>query len=132
MALDKWAVYHTRLGDQVETHMPLDKSYDKIICSSIFSFTDKSELLIDDRWECGGTGFDLYKKLPDEVENIILRNNYGFTQRGCDRGCSFCVVKKKEGCAHPVGDIYDIWDWKSEGITLFTIITFYYCHNTST
>jgi len=120
MALDKWILYHTRLGDQVETYMPLaNDKYDKIICSSIFSFTDKSELLIDDRWECGGTGFDLYKKLPDEVENIVLRNNYGFTQIGCDRGCSFCVVNKKEGNAHPVGDIYDIWDGKSKSITLY-------------
>ena len=120
MALEKYKIYHARLGDQVEIYLPLDtRSYDKIICSSIFSFTDKSQLLIDDRWECGGTGFDLYKKLPKEVESIVLKNNYGFTQRGCDRGCPFCVVKKKEGCAHAVGDIYDIWDGKSKSITLY-------------
>lgn len=120
MALEKYAIYHNKLGDQVETYMPLaNNKYDKIISSSIFSFTDKSHLLIDDRWECGGTGFDLYKKLPDEVENIVLRNNYGFTQRGCDRGCPFCVVNKKEGNAHSVGDIYDIWDGKSKDITLY-------------
>ena len=120
MALEKYKIYHTNLGDQVETYLPVAAwSYDKIISSSIFSFTDKSQLLIDDRWVCGGTGYDLYKKLPPDVEKIILRNNYGFTQRGCDRGCPFCVVKKKEGCAHAVGDIYDIWDGESKSITLY-------------
>lgn len=120
IALEKWTKYYSNLGDYVENYFPLKNTwYDKIICSSIFSFTDKSQLLIDDRWDCGGTGFDLYKKLPDEVEKIQLRNNYGFTQRGCDRGCDFCVVKLKEGKAHVVGDIYELWDGKSKNITLY-------------
>lgn len=96
MQKDKWVEYHTKLKDEVEIYMPLaNKKYDKIICPSIFSLTDKSELLIDDRWGFGGTGFDVYKKLPKEVENIVLRNNYGFTQRGCNCACKFCLVNKK-------------------------------------
>jgi hypothetical protein len=33
----------------------------------------------------------------------------GFTQRGCRLKCGFCVVPKKEGKAHSVNRIADIW-----------------------
>lgn len=53
-----------------------------------------------------GGGYDLFKKLPPEVD--LLKPDYslypgmdydlGFTSRGCIRSCYFCVVPKKEGC----------------------------------
>ncbi len=55
--------------------------------------------------DIGGSGYDLKKKLPDEVSimmpdySIYPECDYdlGFTTRGCDRGCYFCIVPKKEG-----------------------------------
>jgi hypothetical protein len=74
----------------------------------------------------GGTGIDLVTELLYEVEHIMpdynLYNcNYsmGFSQRDCPRGCPFCVVKKKEGEAHPVADIYEFWDRRHKKIVLF-------------
>jgi hypothetical protein len=64
----------------------------------------------------GGSGYDLHKTLPDEIEN--LKPDYslypefdysiGFSSRGCIRStktCPFCIVPIKEGkfrrVAHP-------------------------------
>jgi len=117
LALEKIRKYHTDNGDTVTDYYPMmhDK-YDKIYCSSIFKFTDKSEVTKD--MICGGTGFDLTTKLPDEIEEIKPRLNFGFTQRGCIRNCSFCVVPQKEGKSYAVGDVYDLWDGKSKEVEL--------------
>ncbi|MCB8818666.1 radical SAM protein [Desulfosporosinus shakirovi] len=119
-AIEKIRRYHQGRGDIVEDYVPLfTAQYDKVYCSSIFSYTPKEHLFIDERWECGGTGFDVEKKLSPCIETIKLNMNLGWTQRGCNNNCKFCVVPKKEGKAHPVGDIYDIWDGKSKTITLY-------------
>jgi hypothetical protein len=82
--------------------------YDKVYCASLFTFTDKSMVRPD--MICGGTGFNLETKLPPEIEECNYdynlypkcRNSYLWFSRGCDRGCWFCVVKKKEGKMHSV------------------------------
>ena len=53
----------------------------------------------------GGSGFDLTRRLPDQIEQASpdydLYPNcdrfYGFSTRGCIRNCHFCIVNKKEG-----------------------------------
>lgn len=118
LALKKIEKYHRDRGDDIITD-PLDRTFaEKIYVSCIFS---KNRHLCDEwegKAEIGGTGYDIYKKLPDEIENQKPRINWGFTTRGCVRKCSFCVVPQKEGMIHPVGDIYDIWDGVSKEITL--------------
>lgn len=55
--------------------------------------------------DIGGSGYDLRKRLPDEVSRMMpdysiypeCDYDLGFTTRGCDRGCYFCIVPKKEG-----------------------------------
>lgn len=49
--------------------------------------------------EVGGTGWDLKKRLPPEIENMKpddtlygIDYGMGFTSRGCIRNCKFCVV----------------------------------------
>lgn len=59
----------------------------------------------DAKIDIGGSGYDLRKRLPDEVGRMMpdysiypeCDYDLGFTTRGCDRGCYFCIVPKKEG-----------------------------------
>lgn len=84
------------------------ESYDKLFCSSLFGFTNKS--LIPNRTVCGGTGFDLKTKLPSEIARSQLnyylypkcKTSFLWFSRGCIRNCSFCVVRQKEGKIRPV------------------------------
>lgn len=60
--------------------------------------------------QLGGSGYDLTKQLPKEIENtepdysIYPEFNYsiGFLSRGCIRKCQFCIVPQKEGPIHQV------------------------------
>ena len=96
--------YHKDKGDKVEWYSPLfHKEYDLIYASSIFNFTDKSQ--VPKSAIIGGTGFNVSIKLPEEIENSELDYNlyqncetsYIWFSRGCIRDCPFCVVRKKEG-----------------------------------
>lgn len=66
----------------------------------------------------GGSGWDLDNKLPSRIERLRPKLNFGFATRGCIRNCGFCVVPRKEGKIQPEADIYDMWDRKSDSITL--------------
>jgi hypothetical protein len=102
------------------------ESADKVFVSCVFTknkgeckfFEEFSDNNPDIEVEIGGSGYDLDKVLPSEIEDIDLHINIGFTSRGCCRNCQFCIVPKKEGRFHPVGDIYDIWDGKSDSIII--------------
>jgi len=103
-ALMQVSTYHKQKGDIVEWATPLTYHvYDKLYCSSLFDFTDKTQL--PPHAVCGGTGFDLTTDLPMGVEDC----DYDYSMypacdysilwfsRGCIRKCPFCVVWKKEG-----------------------------------
>ena len=103
-ALMKISAYHKSKGDDVEMYVDLFRNqYDEIYCSSLFDFTDKSQ--IPGNAICGGTGFDIEKKLPEEIEDCDLdysifpncRSSYIWFSRGCIRNCPFCIVREKEG-----------------------------------
>jgi len=107
-ALMQISQYHKDNGDSVEWATPLTyHCFDKLYCSSLFDFTDKSQL--PTRAICGGTGFDLTTKLPPEIAecdydySIYPACDYSILwfSRGCIRRCPFCVVWKKEGGIHP-------------------------------
>lgn len=117
-ALEKLRAYHTLKGDECFDYMPEKAdSYCLVYCSSIFTFTDKSTVAA--HAVCGGTGFDVKSKLPDEIDGMRPKCNYGFCSRGCIRNCPFCVVREKEGYIKAEADIYDIWDGQSKEITLY-------------
>lgn len=108
-ALMKISKYHKDRGDKVEWYIDWNKAnYDKVYCSSLFNFTDKSE--VPDCAICGGTGFDISSKLPPGIESSDLdysiyqncKSSYVWFSRGCFRNCPFCVVRQKEGFIHPV------------------------------
>ena len=108
-ALMQVSTYHKQRGDIVEWATPLTYHvYDTLYCSSLFDFTDKSQL--PPHAVCGGTGFDLTTDLPEGVENcdydysMYPACDYSIVwfSRGCIRKCPFCVVWKKEGKIRPV------------------------------
>ena len=134
-ALMKISAWHKRNGDTVEWYEPMFSGhFDKVYLSKVFSFTPDFDYPIDaDEVERGGTGycislvdgkevFDQSKNrnLPYEIEHIYpdysiypeLTDDtaYGFLTRGCPRGCSFCIVEKKEGrCSVKVADLSEFW-----------------------
>ncbi len=117
IAIEKIRMYYEKQHEQVVDYLPLEHHlYDKIYCSSLFSFSEKNQ--IPDDVICGGTGFNLETVLPDEIEKMKPKLNIGFTTRGCIRKCEFCVVPEKEGLIRKTGDIYDFWDGESKSIVL--------------
>jgi len=101
--------YHKDRGDEVEWWTPLeDHLFDHVYCSSLFDYTDKSE--VPERAICGGTGFDVSSKLSVDIESSDLdysiypkcEKSYIWFSRGCFRNCPFCCVRQKEGKLMPV------------------------------
>ena len=95
-ALMKISSYHKRNGDQVEMFIDFFRNqYDKIYCSSLFDFPPKHE--VPKEAVCGGTGFDIKKKLPEEIDEFYpdytifpyCRSEYIWFSRGCIRNCPF-------------------------------------------
>lgn len=136
LPLMKLSAWHKKQGDSVEWYQPLFSGHmDRVYVSKVFSFTPDFEYYIDaDEVIKGGTGYaislgsdgrEVYDKskdhgLPDEIEHIypdyslypeLTKNRaYGFLTRGCPRGCSFCIVAKKEGqCSYKVADLSEFW-----------------------
>ena len=101
--------YHKQQGDQVEWYSPLyHKNYDKIYCSSIFTFTNKKQ--VPKNTIVGGTGYDVKSKLQTEIEESNLdysiypncTRSFLWFSRGCNNHCWFCIVQEKEGKNHAV------------------------------
>ena len=112
----KISAYHKSKGDTVEMYLPIMAAlYDKIYASKIFKSSDGSNLM-PESMEIGGTGWDMQKSLPAEIEamqpDYSLYNyphSIGFTMRGCRFNCSFCVVPEKEGKPSQGNSIDEIW-----------------------
>ncbi len=117
LALMKISAWHKARGDNVEWYNPLC-SYDKVYSAKVFSFTpDYGYYINADQVEKGGTGYDISKVLPVEVDRIVPDYNlynidknlaYGFLTRGCPNHCKWCVVPKKEGNTATYMDIEEI------------------------
>lgn len=119
LAIMKISCYHKNLGDQVEFVDPIfSGGYDKVYMSKIFTFTPDWEYpIIADEIERGGTGYNLQKVLPREIDRLqpdyslygVAENMaYGFLTRGCPNKCKWCVVPLKEGKQKPYMDIDEI------------------------
>lgn len=118
IALAKIARYHKERGDEVEWALPFEH-YDILYMSKIFNFTPDIDIAYNaDKIIKGGTGYDIYSKLPDKIDrlqpdysiypNLPNDTAYGFLTRGCRRNCSWCVVPRKEGKVKPYMDIDEI------------------------
>ncbi len=125
LALMKLSRYHKERGDQVSPYMPLLKStYDKIYASRLFNFSDATQL--DPlHMEIGGTGYDVKKTLPLEIEACepdysfySYPHSIGFTMRGCRFACKFCVAPKKEGRPKSTNTISEIWTQRNSNFVV--------------
>lgn len=106
LALMKISAWHKARGDNVEWYNPFNR-YDKVYMAKVFSFTEDYLQYITnaDCVEKGGTGYDIRKVLPMEIDS---KTAYGFLTRGCPNRCKWCVVPKKEGKITPYMDIEEI------------------------
>lgn len=122
LALMKISSYHKKMGDNVE-FVYYFSSYDIVYMSKIFTFSEEDNTVINSNNIIkGGTGYDIKKCLPEEVEHSFpdysLYSNYkfaiGFLTRGCPRACKFCIVNEKEGNTHKVADVNEFWNGQKE------------------
>lgn len=108
LALMKISTYHKALGDDVSfnnTDSP-DMVYasiifnkNKTLANSLKFYYPNAEIII------GGSGYNLNSKLPDTIETLKpdydlypeIDFSLGYTTRGCNRSCGFCIVPQKEG-----------------------------------
>ena len=109
IAIMQIAAYHKQQGHNVDWYNPLFDHKDTNILyeSQLFNFTDPYLYYPENaKIIKGGTGIDITKQLPPEIENIRDLDysiypdcdySMQFYSRGCIRNCSFCVVRKKEG-----------------------------------
>lgn len=121
LALMKLSAYHKALGDEVGFSVT---NPDKVYASVIFK---KNRHLVDGlsfyypnaEIDIGGSGYDLKKVLPDEVNDMTpdyslypdCESYYGFTTRGCIRHCPFCIVPRKEGKFRRLyKNVDEMWD----------------------
>lgn len=115
LALMKLSTYFKNLNYETELTSPLfTQNYDELFASKIFNYSEMP--ILPKETIVGGSGYSLDSYLDEDVEMLMpdyfLYNcNYaiGFTTRGCNRKCPFCIVPKKEGKFYITGDIYDFW-----------------------
>lgn len=112
----KISAYHKSIGNSVGwCYSPIEAmSFDKVYGSQIFTDSERWDV---PHIEMGGSGFDKYKKLPEEIDCVQpdysiypeFKDSIGFTTRGCIRHCSFCFVPEMEGKIRDYCSIKKIW-----------------------
>jgi hypothetical protein len=147
------ATYHRAKGDEVLFPYDGAAKVDKVILSSVFTrnkplvgrwlrqLTGRDWDMSLDGWqidmklpdwiEVGGTGWNIHRKAPPEIE--VVRPDYtlydgllgpadygqGFTSRGCPRDCHFCVVPIMSGSqVKEVATLAEIRNGESKKIKL--------------
>ena len=111
LALMKLSAYYKKQGCNVSFYDKFKQFYyNKVYASKVFNFTP--DFAGGAHVEKGGSGYDLYRKLPEDIEHTCpdyklynLDYSLGFTTRGCIRKCDFCIVPQKEGDLKAHADI---------------------------
>ena len=125
LALMKLARYEINQGNEVYTK---HNSPDKIYCSWIFKKTvnGQSRLDIFNETEIveGGFYVDPNKVLPEGIEHLMpyyplyecegTIPRMGYTSRGCNNNCPWCIVRQKEGRLKDHAPISEFWDGKDK------------------
>lgn len=111
-ALMRLSAWHKAHGNSVEwADAMFGSGYDRIYKSKIFTFSPDDATPWNCEVICGGTGYDVKSRFPQEIEQSTLMDyqlypQYDFSiqffSRGCIRHCPFCLVHDKEGDIHSV------------------------------
>ena len=114
-------------GDQTELYNA-DHSYDLIFASKVFAESKEPDFGNTPVIR-GGSGYDLYNKLPDHIEHIYpdyslypdFKAALGVLTRGCPRlnhaqsRGGFCITPDKDGCRTiKVADLSEFWNGQDE------------------
>lgn len=104
---------------------------DKVFISCVFSWNKDKALNLECQWqpyadvEIGGSGVDISKKLPSEIQacekdySLYGKNRaIGFISRGCIRSCPWCIVHQKEGKLRRVATAEQVVNGYREAIFL--------------
>ena len=127
LVLMKISAYEKSKGNYVEWWNGFDY-YDKVYKSKVFTDLYSKDTYMDidcDELILGGTGYDLYNLLPEEIEHqypdyslyykYTNDISYGFLRRGCPRNCPFCIVSEKEGLkSFQVASLDEFWRGQHE------------------
>ena len=108
--------YRIKLARKAEYYRGEEKVYASMVFNNASSHNHLQRLrkYYGDSIELGGSGIDLHKRLPDEIENSqpdyelypeLGDRAIGFLTRGCPFKCSFCIVPVKEGRPRQVADV---------------------------
>lgn len=123
LALMRLSAFHKERGDAVIwflQNMRVD-AFDKVYASAVFKDQPDDDLsdhsyLRPEQMEIGGSGWDLDKNLPAQIERCPpdysiygYKHNIGFAMRGCRFRCSFCDVPAKEGRPKATNTIAELW-----------------------
>lgn len=75
--------------------------------------------------DIGGSGINLQKKLPEEIEHIYpdyelynCKYALGYLTRGCIRDCGFCIVRDKEGYIKKHSNLNEFWEGQEKILLL--------------
>ena len=116
IALMKISTFFKGLGHTVRWYLPIEYDlHDAIYVSSIFTWSNM-EYCIGRKFQIGGTGHNIVKKLPDIIDDCALdyslypdyKQAVGFLTRGCIRSCPECFVPIKEGPLQAYRDIESV------------------------
>ena len=122
VALMKLSQYYKTHGYRIKLARKeaFEPGAEKVFASSVFYLPGSQKHLKEmyayygQTLECGGSGVDVSKRLPLEIEDMepdfdlypeLQDRAIGFLTRGCPFTCSFCIVPFKEGKPRQVNDI---------------------------
>lgn len=104
--------------------------FDRLYASVVFTWNRHKALALEACGvQVGGSGVDLRRTLPDEIE--AMRPDYslygidyglGYLMRGCIWTCTFCVVPEKEGKPREVATIDDLLNRESPRTRPFVVL----------
>lgn len=134
LALMRLSTWHKHFGDIVrlkfgDARPELFEQPDKVYISCLFRWHRRDALVLANAWgdkaKIGGTGVDIAKRLPLEIEACLpdydLYGNdraVGFLSRGCPNRCPWCVVWRKEGELHRMSTASELVNGHSEALFL--------------
>lgn len=117
LALMKLSSYHKAKGNDVDWYTPVldHKDTDIVYASKVFNYTPDYPWLPNCEIIQGGPGYNSVQ-LPLKINHVkpdysLYQIDYamGYTSRGCNRKCEFCIIPGREGKLKATNDIYEFW-----------------------